>query len=453
MKIGGAKVNPENATWKATVLLGAPGELTRIRVEAWDGAKNKRDTELVVARDQVPSTLPPTARWLNPSIRTGTLVPFVDSTYLVRVSLTDLSGIDSGSVLIHGRAARKVNDSVWEGWVDLPPNGVAQAITLEAKNKRGVPISDFAMLTRDRDTVKAVTLSDTNGKLRSGSFWVKLACSTPGSTIRYSLDGSDPTVGSPLFVDSIKIDTTMTLKARAFAKDRVDGPMVTQKYQLAVPVGVFGGESHVLILMSDASIWGMGTNNCEAIPDGKGCMLFGSRDILSPRKVADSVAQMSSGWNYSLWVKINGDLWGVGKDVNGTLASGSNADKLNPILITRGVEKVISAGSTTYILKTDRTLWGAGNNYNGQLGVGDFTSRNQLVKISDDVYQIGASERSLIYLRSDKTMWHTGLGLADESRDSLPRKILDSVDLVPEVFWESLLIRKSDGSLWGIGAN
>ncbi|MBK9577770.1 MAG: chitobiase/beta-hexosaminidase C-terminal domain-containing protein [Fibrobacteres bacterium] len=454
VRIGGSKVNPLNKEWKATVLLAGPGELTRILVEAWDHAGNRTDTELVVARDGVPSSLPPSVRWVNPTLRTGTLIPFADSGIWIRVALTDLSGMDSGSVKIAGLLAKPINDSVWERWVGLPPNGIAQAITLEAKNKRGVAISDFAMLTRDRDTVKSVALSDTNGKLRAGSFWVKLTCPTPGANIHYTLDGTDPTTSSPKFADSIKIDTTITLKARAYAKDRVDGPVVTQKYQLAVPVGVSFGSTPTLVLMSDASLWGMGTYNCSAIPDGKGCDMFNARKILTPTKVADNVSGMSSSWWNSVWVDLNGSLWGVGKDVRGSMASGADGDYFQPIQLTQGVVLVVNSGGGLFVLKKDGSLWGSGSNGNGQLGVGDFNDRNLFVKIASNVIDVGCGEYgTTLFLKEDKSLWIAGKSLGGDLRDSLPRKIMESVEVIPRYFFNSALIAKADGSLWGMGVN
>lgn len=45
---------------------------------------------------------------------------------------------------------------------------------------------------------------------------VILSCSTSGATIRYTLDGSDPTSMSPIYTDPIIISETTTLKAKAY---------------------------------------------------------------------------------------------------------------------------------------------------------------------------------------------------------------------------------------------
>jgi lysophospholipase L1-like esterase len=50
----------------------------------------------------------------------------------------------------------------------------------------------------------------------TGSEPVSLRCETPGVEIRYTLDGSEPTLHSPLYREPFTIDNRVTVKARAF---------------------------------------------------------------------------------------------------------------------------------------------------------------------------------------------------------------------------------------------
>jgi hypothetical protein len=48
---------------------------------------------------------------------------------------------------------------------------------------------------------------------------VVLATATPDAVIRYTLDGTDPTLSSPIYATSLTVGAPKTVKARAFKKD------------------------------------------------------------------------------------------------------------------------------------------------------------------------------------------------------------------------------------------
>jgi hypothetical protein len=540
VRIEGKKPDTAAGQWKATIDLAGPGEITRIHVKAWDRLGNGTDSVLLVSRDQIPGQLPPALTWKSPSNASGTVIPFAEAKYLVQCVLTDISGVESASVRINGVVATQANDSVWEHWVDLPPDGKAQTITLEAKNKRGISVSGFVSVARatdsekpiatrlegtkdlsvlydttsvgvgwsakdnDRiaqawiqdtlvtadatgyhlrvslavatqwikfravdpagnevrdsvsmerrtDTVKAVTFSDTNGKLRSGSFWVKLSCATPGAEIRFTRNGADPTKGDELYADSIRIDTTITLKARGFAAGRVDGPVAEQGYQLAVPVKVFGGSRHTLVIMSDSSLWGFGENSCNAIGGTWGCQKS-NETVIPPRKLAESVVQAASHQYESSWVQSDGTLWAVGANSWGAAGVGDDRQIFTPTLVTRAVAKVRRPGFgyTSLVLKQDGSLWVAGKTSWGATG---YSSTNDLIKIADGVQDMGLGA-TFAYLPENR--WNA-LGDGSLSRSwpgfKTPVKLLDSVAVLPEQSGKTFIFTKMDGSVWGGGDN
>ncbi|HOX53124.1 MAG TPA: chitobiase/beta-hexosaminidase C-terminal domain-containing protein, partial [Fibrobacteria bacterium] len=532
--------------WKTVVDLSNPGELTRIHVKAWDHLGNTTDSVLLVSRDPIPGQLPPSLSWKSPEKSTGTVVPFSQAKFLVQVVLTDISGIDAPSVRINGSPATAVNDSVWELSVDLPPNGQPQTITLEAKNKRGVPTSGFVSVARAKDeekptasrlagtqdksvlfavssldvgwtardndkisqawiqdslvdsdasgfqrnvplvvgtqwikfravdpagnevrdsvsverrmdTVKAVTFSDTNGKLRSGSFWVKLSCATPGATIRYTLDGSEPMSTSPIYGDSLKVDTTLTLKARAFAAGRLDGPVATQAYLLAVPVKVFAGLYHTLVVMSDSSLWGYGSGNCNSVGGSSGCIPTDAGQKI-PQKLAERVVEAEAGENRSFWITSDGNLWVQGENYQGSLGIGSNDPALVPTLVARGVAKVrafenLSGSRSLFVLKKDGSLWGAGYNAAGQIGAGSIISTNQLVKITDSVLDVGGGANFGFFLKQSGALWGSGRFAPLGVDSKIPVRIMDSIALIPGRFVQSLILVKKNGKVLAGGEN
>jgi len=63
---------------------------------------------------------------------------------------------------------------------------------------------------------------------------VVLTSPTPGAAIRYTLDGSDPTLSSAVYVAPIAVESTTTVKARAFASGRDDRFVASATFRKAV---------------------------------------------------------------------------------------------------------------------------------------------------------------------------------------------------------------------------
>jgi hypothetical protein len=78
--------------------------------------------------------------------------------------------------------------------------------------------------------VAAPTVSNP-GRFYAGSVSVLLSCATPGATIRYTLDGSEPTSSSSLAGAALNFSSTSrVLRARAFAPGMVPSDIITHTY-------------------------------------------------------------------------------------------------------------------------------------------------------------------------------------------------------------------------------
>ena len=72
-----------------------------------------------------------------------------------------------------------------------------------------------------------------NGGNSSGPFSVKISTVTPGATIRYTLDGSEPTTSSALYVETLDVTGSCTLKARALKVGMSDSSVATAVFTTA----------------------------------------------------------------------------------------------------------------------------------------------------------------------------------------------------------------------------
>ncbi len=75
----------------------------------------------------------------------------------------------------------------------------------------------------------------TDNKLFIGSTEISLECDTEGADIYYTLDGSEPTINSQLYVNPFSIEETTKIKMRAFVGNRASLPAVAvfKKAELA----------------------------------------------------------------------------------------------------------------------------------------------------------------------------------------------------------------------------
>lgn len=448
VSIGGVAVTGSGDTYSRTVSL-AYGANSFV-VVATDGSNNESKDTLVVTRlDQTKPTYTLKAPTKDTAVSEAT------TSFVISVTASDNVGV---STLKIGDVAATLSAGVYSRTVTLA-NG-ANAFGVVVTDAAGNSVAGSVTITRNLDPVKAVVLSDVNGSLRAGSFDVTLSCATTGAKIYYTLDGEDPTELSTLYSSAVRIDSTRTLKARAFLSPRAPSAIASQKYNLAVPVSVSSGNNHTLVLMSDGSLWGLGNNGSNAFAESDQTF------IMEPVKIDDNVAQMSAGSGYSMWVKNDGTLWGIGDNTLGQLADGTTLTKSKRTLIpiSGKVKKVVAGASgskSTMILKTDGTLWGAGENQFGQLGLGYTSSEESSpLRIATAVTDMSVGGGMGIYLSEGSvyTMGYHGdgrLGFEASAFVLKPTKVtgLDNATVLDQHAGQSNFVGKSDGSLWAFGWN
>ena len=83
-------------------------------------------------------------------------------------------------------------------------------------------------------TVAAPTFTPTGGTFNSEQL-VTIACATAGATIRYTTDGSDPTVSSALYSVPVNVSASGTLKARAFKTNWTGSAVAQAAFTISIP--------------------------------------------------------------------------------------------------------------------------------------------------------------------------------------------------------------------------
>jgi hypothetical protein len=107
-----------------------------------------------------------------------------------------------------------------------------QSATVKAKTlKSGMTDSSTISSTYTIiQTVATPMLSPESGTVRTNSVSVTMACATAGATIRYTLDGLDPTITSAAYGSTVNLTQSTTVKAKAFKSGMADSAVISTSY-------------------------------------------------------------------------------------------------------------------------------------------------------------------------------------------------------------------------------
>ena len=119
-------------------------------------------------------------------------------------------------------------DSGWTftGWSD----GGAQTHTIT------VPVTNSILTANFVQQVVATPIFSQAAGTFSNSATVSLKCLTSGATIRYTMDGSNPTQTSTPYKKALTFTNSVTLTAQAFKKTMVDSAVAAEEFTIIPPL-------------------------------------------------------------------------------------------------------------------------------------------------------------------------------------------------------------------------
>ena len=249
---------------------------------------------------------------------------------------------------------------------------------------------------------------------------VTISCTTEGATIRYTLDGSDPTSTSQVYSDPLTISSNTTLKAIAFVGDEASN-VASATYTFLAPLtsmqeifdAATSTSTQVAITFDNFVVTGKNSgssSNKAYLTDGtKGCIIYESSHGFTAGDVLNGTAVC----NLVLFGNA-AELTGLKHGTSGlTVTTGGS---VTPIVTTVDMLSAVNTGSVVTL---------NGLKYDGTTTLKD--SNNNAVVLSNTIYSAS--------LTSGKTYNITGVFEVNYSNKRInPRSVVDIVEVVdPEI--------------------
>jgi alpha-tubulin suppressor-like RCC1 family protein len=254
--------------------------------------------------------------------------------------------------------------------------------------------------------------SPTAGTYAAGQL-ITVTAPSVGSTIRYTLNGLDPTTTDPVIASGATLVAGhYTLKARAWKTGAVPSAVASATYAITGTVAtgrVVAGGDHTLAVRADGLVWAWGMNGSGQAGQGT----TASPQVL-PRVVAGltGITTVSAGDAHGLARRTIGALAAWGLNGSGRLGDGTTTTRLLPVDVSGVSDAVaIAAGDDhTLALRADGTVLVFGNNAAGELGDASTTTRLTPVAVSGltSVSAVAAGRDFSLARRQDGTVWAWG---------------------------------------------
>jgi alpha-tubulin suppressor-like RCC1 family protein len=314
-----------------------------------------------------------------------------------------------------------------------------------------------------------------------------------GTELRYTTTGVEPTVASPLYATALLLQTSGTLKVKAFKPGYTASATLTVVYAIKVPAptlsqpaGTYapgttttvttGGAASTLrmtlsggdptatdaVVLSGATLT-LGQYTLKVRAYQTGCE---PSDVTAATYALTSdltQPKLAAGQDHSVLVLPDGTLQVWGRNASGQLALGTTGSPSVPVVAPlTGIIAAAAGSSHTLLLTHDATVLAAGLNSSGQVGDGSTTQRTSAVLVAGlaQVTAVATGSTHSLALRSDGTLWAWGSNTSGQLGDGTtiqrtsPVQVSGLTDVVAIAAGgsHSLAVR-ADGTVWSWGLN
>ena len=172
----------------------------------------------------------------------------------------------------------------------------------------------------------------------------------------------------------------------------------------------------------------------------------------------------SSGFNHTITVSDDGVVHSFGQNCDGQLGLGHYLKQIilpNPILNLPKIKEISCGFNFTVCIDNEGELWSFGQNNYGQLGTGDTTNYNNPQKIADipPVRSVSCGGYHVLIITNDSNLWSCGINDAGqlclgntENQSKYHQTSFEYISKISAGGFHSLF-QNSQGEIFGCGRN
>lgn len=222
-----------------------------------------------------------------------------------------------------------------------------------------------------------------------------------------------------------------------------------------------GGYAFSLYVKTDGSVWGVGNNEYGQI--GQTPSDDPIREMVQIPGLSD-IREVAGGYYHSLALTNSGTVYAWGKNDEGELGNPNPAANQNPHQVAglSDVKSVAAGYGFSLALKQDGTVWAWGDNGNYTLGNNSNVDSQTPVQVLNltGIKQISARHRHAMALTEDGKVYvwgYSAMGQAGNNTNKAyvmvpAQSMIDNVTDISAGEYFSLAL-KSDGTVWSWGSN
>ncbi len=246
--------------------------------------------------------------------------------------------------------------------------------------------------------------------------------------IRYTIDGSEPTVSSAeLPAEGLSLLRSTRLKARAFHNTTAVSGVSSALYLIGSLISA--GDDHTFANGLNGTVYAWGHNSLGQLGNG-------SRQAqLMPTVISipSAVDALSGGGEFAIALDEAGVVLGWGDNYFGQLGNNSSEDQLTPLaLVSPRSYRAIAAGKDHALaVASDGTVWSWGNGSSGQLGDGTLEGKAAPTQVSgiSNVIKVAAGRKFSLAVDQDGRLWAWGLNQSSQIGSDEPDQVSVPVQL------------------------